>query len=322
MIDIFASKTEDKTTDIVIEYIRYMSNMTIQRVIGDSYSHINFEIDNFKQNLKIGQSNQNNINLNLNTAWLRRGLISINLPFSKDTHNEKINTHISEEMNSLKEFMYDYTLKLGSYVKEIHNNRLTNLILAKQCGFAIPPTLVTTSKSELKKFYKKYERIISKPIHNGHLSFEKGGSSYSCKGTLIFEESSLKSIEEQFCASLFQAYIEKEIELRVFYLNGQLFPMAIFSQLDEKTKFDYRNYNYVKPNRNVPFKFSKVNEEKIHIFMDKINLKTGSIDIILTPDNKLYFLEINPTGQFGWVSYECNYYLEKEIAKYLIENEA
>ena len=30
------------------------------------------------------------------------------------------------------------------------------------------------------------------------------------------------------------------------------------------------------------------------------------------------FLEVNPVGQFGWVSKNCNYYLEKKIALKLI----
>lgn len=35
-------------------------------------------------------------------------------------------------------------------------------------------------------------------------------------------------------------------------------------------------------------------------------------------DNKLYFLEINPTGQFGMIDFPCNYGLHKIVAKKLI----
>ena len=52
--------------------------------------------------------------------------------------------------------------------------------------------------------------------------------------------------------------------------------------------------------------------------MEKVELETGSIDMILTKDGKYVFLEINPVGQFGMVSYPCNYFLEKAIAKTLI----
>jgi D-alanine-D-alanine ligase-like ATP-grasp enzyme len=50
--------------------------------------------------------------------------------------------------------------------------------------------------------------------------------------------------------------------------------------------------------------------------MDKTNMKSGSIDILVGKDKRYYFLEVNPIGQFYQVSYPCNFYLEKRIAKY------
>lgn len=52
--------------------------------------------------------------------------------------------------------------------------------------------------------------------------------------------------------------------------------------------------------------------------MKKCELNTGSIDIIYGIDGKYYFLEVNHCGQFGAVTYRCNYYAEKYIAKSLI----
>jgi D-alanine-D-alanine ligase-like ATP-grasp enzyme len=51
--------------------------------------------------------------------------------------------------------------------------------------------------------------------------------------------------------------------------------------------------------------------------MNKLDLNCGSIDMIVTPKNEYVFLEVNPVGQFGMVSYPCNYNLEKKIAEYL-----
>lgn len=95
--------------------------------------------------------------------------------------------------------------------------------------------------------------------------------------------------------------------------------MAIFSQLDEKTKYDYRNYNEEKPNRNVPIRLPEHISKKIVNFINNSNLDTGSIDLIYTHEKEFVFLEVNPVGQFGWVSKNCNYYLEKKIALHLIK---
>ena len=90
--------------------------------------------------------------------------------------------------------------------------------------------------------------------------------------------------------------------------------MAIFSQLDDKTKLDYRNYNREKPNRNVPFKLPDKIKNQILDFINITRLNTGSIDLIYSKENDFVFLEVNPVGQFGWVSKYCNYYLEKKVA--------
>jgi glutathione synthase/RimK-type ligase-like ATP-grasp enzyme len=51
--------------------------------------------------------------------------------------------------------------------------------------------------------------------------------------------------------------------------------------------------------------------------MDKLNLLTGSLDILKDKNGKYYFLEVNPIGQFGMVSKPCNYYIEEQIAEFL-----
>lgn len=115
--------------------------------------------------------------------------------------------------------------------------------------------------------------------------------------------------------SLLQQNIDKKYELRIFYLNEKCYSMAIFSQNDEQTKVDFRNYNWDKPNRNVPYTLPNKIKNKLIIFMNSMGLKTGSIDLIVTPKDDYIFLEVNPVGQYGMVSIPCSYNLDYEIAK-------
>ena len=94
--------------------------------------------------------------------------------------------------------------------------------------------------------------------------------------------------------------------------------MAIFSQNDKKTTLDYRNYNDEKPNRNVPVIIPKKIENKIFKMIKQLKLRTCSIDFIVSKNNKYFFLEVNPMGQLDWVSKNCNYYIEKQIAEDLM----
>ncbi len=94
--------------------------------------------------------------------------------------------------------------------------------------------------------------------------------------------------------------------------------MAIFSQFDNATKVDYRKYTN---NRNVPFNLPQIVEKKIVNLMNLLSLDSASLDLIKGLDGMYYFLEVNPSGQFGNVSYFCNYYIEHNIVNYLISNE-
>src|SRR5699024_11613139 len=112
--------------------------------------------------------------------------------------------------------------------------------------------------------------------------------------------------------------IEKQFEVRVFYLKGECFSKAIFSQNDQQTAEDYRNYNIEKPNRIIPFQLPVKIIKKTKKLMDEVGLDTGSLYFIVTKNNQYIFLEINPIGQFADFYYQCNCPLEKQVVKELL----
>jgi hypothetical protein len=59
-------------------------------------------------------------------------------------------------------------------------------------------------------------------------------------------------------------------------------------------------------------------EEKLILIMDRMSFNTGSIDMIYDLEGNYIFLEINPVGQYGMTSVPCNYNLDFEIAKSLM----
>jgi glutathione synthase/RimK-type ligase-like ATP-grasp enzyme len=147
--------------------------------------------------------------------------------------------------------------------------------------------------------------------------FKNKNYHFKNSGTHLLTIDNIDNISNHFFPTYFQKYIEKEFELRIFYLKGKFYSMAIFSQNDIKTTIDYRNYNKEKPNRNIPFQLPKDLEKKLHFFMKKSALDTGSIDMIKDTNGQYVFLEVNPVGQFDWLSINCNYYIEEKIAYFL-----
>jgi len=189
---------------------------------------------------------------------------------------------------------------------------------ANKIGLNIPKTLITNDKLKLIEFYHQNNKsIITKSIGEArHVKYKNN--------VFTLATHTIKNIELlplNFSPSLFQEYIDKEIEIRVFYLDKKCYSMAIFSQNNEKTKLDFRNYDDKNPNRFVPYKLPEMQEKIITTFMESIGLNTGSLDLIKSVvDGKFYFLEVNPFGQFGMTSKPCNYNLHKKVADFLIKN--
>jgi ATP-GRASP peptide maturase of grasp-with-spasm system len=195
--------------------------------------------------------------------------------------------------------------------------KFEQLEAARCAGFSIPKSLITNNKKELIEFYTLADKkIITKANGEGTwLTIDQ--CNYGTYTSLI-TDNILSLLPDNFYPSLFQEFVEKEVELRVFYFNKKSYAMAIFSTLDKQTEVDFRIYNDKKPNRNTPFNLPEDIKNKIQVFMESAELLTGSLDLILNKKNEFIFLEVNPFGQFGMVSFPCNYYLEEVIAKELI----
>ena len=168
------------------------------------------------------------------------------------------------------------------------------------------------------EFGKNNPNLISKAISNGVYNIIGNQRFYSY--TELIEDELLHTTNEEihFFPSLIMEQIEKESEIRTFYLDGHFFSMVIFSQSSNQTVVDFRKYNSQKPNKTEPYKLPKNVEVKLDNLFNELKLNCGSVDLIINKNGDYVFLEINPVGQYGMVSEPCNYNLDKIIAKYLI----
>lgn len=258
----------------------------------------------------------------INSFWFRRGYIDNSYSVDNMTRSKlggHIYYHLNNEWNEIIRFFTDFlkkskTKSLSSY--QVKDRKLTQLDYARKTGLNIPKTFITSSKQELLHFQENcIGSVVTKGISSSP-SFTV--DNISLEGyTEIVSSNFIGALTDTFFPSFFQENIQKQYELRIFYLKGKFYSMAIFSQKNEQTKIDVRKYDDAKPNRVVPYQLPEEIELKLHKFMLKMDLDTGSIDMIVDKDDGFFFLEVNPNGQFGMVSTPCNYYIEREIAKEL-----
>lgn len=260
-------------------------------------------------------------NEDFSLVWYRRRIHrfpNVNYSFREEHFENK--KALSDFLNAEFKALFFYITEKIDLNKWVNNpfvfnriNKLHVLQLAKENGIQIPETEVMTSKSVLEGFLNKYPKLIIKPLSEV-IFLEDTAESHFNMLSKIVEEKTLKYVPDRFFPSLVQQAIEKKMEIRVFYLYGKCYSMAIYSQNNKNTKTDFRNYDNKRPNRTVPFQLPSHMEHKLKNLMECLGFNTGSIDLILTPEGEYVFLEVNPEGQFGMVSHPCNYYLEREMA--------
>ncbi len=302
MILIFLEES-DVSTNEVAEILKQYAQQYIIVLHSDAMSYR----EDYNGEFIIINEIEYDINL-IKAVWFRRGLFRIR---SESFGNSQLDMYIEENNIILSDYVNYKLMRIKSIGSptSLNVNKLIVNKIAEECGLTIPEFMLSTNFENLSEIqYKKY---ITKGINgNTHIA--------TTSQRIILPVAELES-NVSGSLSLIQKYIEKKYELRIFYLAGKCWTMAIFSQNDDKTKIDYRNYNKEKPNRTIPYFLPENISSKLVTMMTKLNLNSGSIDMIVTPDDQFVFLEVNPVGQFGMVSKPCNYNLEYEIAAYLMK---
>jgi len=115
---------------------------------------------------------------------------------------------------------------------------------------------------------------------------------------------------------LAQEYIEKKLELRITIVGQKMFTCAIHSQDSEQTRIDWRRYDF-RNVKHLPYQLPEKIKQKLHKLMKIWNLSFGAIDMILTPEGKYVFLEINPNGQWLWIEQLTEMPISRVIAELL-----
>lgn len=178
------------------------------------------------------------------------------------------------------------------------------LVRAAKLGLMTPRTLVSNEPDKIRAFYDDCDgSIIYKPV--SYCVYTTGNSeggkprNKSVYATPIGPEELAVLHKITLTPGVFQENVRKQIELRVTIIGDEIFTAEIDSQAQERTKQDWRHYD-------VPMLISESTlpddiASRCFQLVRSYGLNFGAIDLILTPDGRYIFLEINPNGQWLWV---------------------
>jgi ATP-GRASP peptide maturase of grasp-with-spasm system len=329
MICIFSTAVDYSTTDV----IRWLHHLGIKEVI-----RVNSQDPNPGSQVRIDlaagtfsfQSQGRTIHLSeIEAVWYRKGmnwLCDQFYPVSVSQHT-RFSTYLNKKLQAEEATLAAYlhhlienTVPVLGTATKGDLNKLLVLLAAKEVGLLVPDFYITNHREGIKQICRQAPDLITKAMSDGLYFFEdhKAGTGYFTYTEKLQAEETA-ALPAWISPSFLQKNIDKKFEVRVFFLADTCYSMAILSQADEQTKTDFRKYNEKKPNRFVPFVLPPAIADKIKKLFRKLDLNTGSVDLLVDQQEDFYFLEINPVGQFGMVSRPCNYFLEKQVALNLIK---
>ncbi|MFG2115876.1 ATP-grasp ribosomal peptide maturase [Streptomyces sp. NPDC048718] len=164
------------------------------------------------------------------------------------------------------------------------------LATAQRLGLTVPATLVTNDPDEAREFISSHERVIYKALR---------WTPYQREGVPMAgwtETVAAAEIDESLRVAphLFQTFVDKVADLRVLVVGRQAFAVRITSGLLDWRK-DYSALSYAVVD------LPGAIESALLSYLDHYGLASGSFDFAEDRQGDLWWLELNPNGQWGWL---------------------
>lgn len=190
-------------------------------------------------------------------------------------------------------------------------NKVLQLKTAKDSGFIIPKTYIGNS---LPSDINPTGLYIVKSIDTA-LFYDNGQEMFTYSTKLTGKE--LLDSELKAAPVIIQEYLNNKTDIRVTIIGDELFPVSITNNglsIDgdwRRTPKELLKYE--------PIHLPEAVVVSIQKTMKSLGLVFGGMDLALV-DDKYYFIEVNPTGEWGWLVSSAKLPIDKAIVDYLISS--
>lgn len=232
--------------------------------------------------------------------WHRRINFGAQLPATLDKqlrHASLGETSVAAHgmLASLKAFRLDDV----RHIRYAENKQL-QLQVARELGLDTPRTLTTNDPAAVRAFANSCEDGMITKMLSSFAIYEEG------KELVVFTNAvkpgDLADLSGlSLCPATFQELVHKSLEIRVTVVGNRVMPASIDSQVSARAAHDWRRDGVRMIHDWQHYQLPPEVEEKILRLMDHFSLNYGAIDIILTPEGRHVFIELNPCGEFFWL---------------------
>lgn len=237
----------------------------------------------------------------VDAIWYRRTRFGGRLPETMDKqHKRAALREIQVTVLGMLACLDAFTLDPLPLVRWAGNKQL-QLQIAHDVGLETPATLTTNDADAVRSFYENNADGTVVKMLSSFAIFDDDGRENVVFTTPLKPEN-LETLDNlRLCPMTFQAMVPKKLELRVTVVGDRVFSAAIDSQALDRAKVDWRREGEALVEQWKPFDLPPDVKNHVLRLMDHFGLNYGAIDIIVTPDDRYVFLEVNPVGEFFWL---------------------
>ena len=171
--------------------------------------------------------------------------------------------------------------------------KIPQLEVAAHLGMLVPETLVTSDPIVARSFLSAGPTIV-KAVAQGHVRLgdeERAGGTRAIDD--VFDDRTVKP-----APVLLQRRVAKVADVRITVVGRQLFPVRITTP--EGAPLDFRETDPTECGYEV-VSLAPIVSSSLAAYLDAWGLRFGAFDFAEDRDGRLWFLECNPAGQWGWL---------------------
>jgi len=249
--------------------------------------------------------------------WYRR--LRVGQGLDKTIDSEFLEPAIEESRRTLHGFLATTAPFVLDPLPRIRyaENKQIQLEVAQSFGLEVPDSLFSNNPDAVRAFASVHDLNIVTKMQSS-FAMTGGGEERVVFTNKLSREDLAELDGLRLCPMIFQELIPKQLELRVTIVGNELFCCAIDSALASGGAFDWRRAGAGLAQHWIPHTLPTDICTRLLKVMDHFTLNYGAVDIILTPDGRYVFLEINPCGEFYWLEDCLGFHICKAIANLLL----
>lgn len=290
--------------DVTVDYVimKYHNDALFYRLNVDELS---------KYKINIGGKNQWTITCEdwalekagLYSIYYRKPILPDLSEYEKEYHG-MIAKDIISLINGIADDFEGKVLTSPAILRKTEN-KTYQLLYAIRNGISIPESYIGNCEEDTLKYIEG--KSIIKPLTTGKLKV--------CDGIEMYQTNYFNDLSEDIRLTplYIQNYEEKQYEIRLTYINGNIFAVRLDSEdkLDWRKNYSGLKYSIVECPENVIIWCKKL--------MEDFELKFGAFDFIVNKSDEWIFLEVNPNGQWLWLEKILDIPISECIFKYLVD---